>query len=85
MSIQGALIFMEEVELQHWMRMATVRAAADSARAIREALLAYASAAKAYHRTLEASSLPLDWNQHADCSRMFCIVGKFWGAASIQM
>ena len=76
MSIQGALIFMEEVELQHWMRMAAVRAAADSARAIREALLAYASAAKAYHRTLEASSLPLDWNQHADCSRSSALWGS---------
>lgn len=83
-SIQGALMFMEEVELQHWMRMATVRAAADSARAVREALLAYVSAAKAYHRTLEASSLPLDWNQHADCRRSSVLWGSSGGSRACR-
>ena len=44
---------MEDVELRHWLRAATVRTAVGSAHTAREALQAFGSAARACRRALE--------------------------------
>ncbi|KAK9827325.1 hypothetical protein WJX81_005191 [Elliptochloris bilobata] len=74
---QGALMAMEEVELQHWMRAATVRTAVGSARALREALQAFASAAKPHHCAVEVRTeqgvLPAGHSRRAEAV-LACIV-----------
>ena len=53
---KGALTAMEDVELRHWMRAATVRTAVGSAHTAGEALQAFGSAVGAYNRAVEVSA-----------------------------
>lgn len=52
---KGALTAMEDIELRHWMRAATVRTALGSAHAARQALQAFGSAGRTYRRAVEVS------------------------------
>ncbi len=55
---QGALTAMEDVELQHWMRVAAARTAAAGARAVCGALAAHARGGGAHHEALEVGGPP---------------------------
>jgi hypothetical protein len=55
---QGALTAMEDVELQHWMRVAAARTAAAGARAVCGALTAHARGGGAHHEALEVGEAP---------------------------